>query len=229
MGERENPNFYARFLKLSLKTRGLMWATLECSWVQAIFRHETQCGLHGVAQTEGRKAWRGGRRGSQGAGCGTRRRARRRSRGARTRRERGAEREGESIPRRRGCLPADCGREFEGREGREEMPAHVTQLGTLTSRGGFEGRCPPTLHSLTLSRRGGFREEVESRKRLVKTGSHSVVFRGGSGNSSRKGASLWARGPRAGTSRQSRGRELRPPGDANSRFAGAQRLGKALT
>jgi hypothetical protein len=56
------------------------------------------------------------------------------------------------------------------------VPAHVAQLGTITPRGGFEGRCPSTFHSWVLLPRGKvFREEVQSRKRLVKTGSCSSL------------------------------------------------------
>jgi hypothetical protein len=73
MGEREYPNFYALLLKLSLKTRGLISATLGCTWVRAIFGCEAQCELHDVAQTEGRKVRRGlqdARRGTGRRTCG---------------------------------------------------------------------------------------------------------------------------------------------------------------
>jgi hypothetical protein len=134
-----------------------MSATLGCTWVQAIFRREAQCGLHGVAQTEGRKA----RRGSWDVGRGTGR-GKRGARGGRF--SRWKDRLPGCDAGRRGCLPKDWGRGVKGREGREEVPAHVPQA--------FCGRrYPPTFHGWALLPRRRF----ESRKRLVKTGSRGSL------------------------------------------------------
>jgi hypothetical protein len=82
--------------------------------------------------------------------------------------------EGELVPRRRGRLRVHRAQGMEGREGREKVPAHVSQLGMISTGGwlrkevsahvsqldtlppegeigkkgaGGEGRYPPTFHS----------------------------------------------------------------------------------
>jgi hypothetical protein len=109
---------------------------------------KVQCRLQGVAQIEGRKAQgsasiagRGGRvtRGLRDAGV---------ARGSR-------------FPDGGGAFRRSCD---EGREGREEVPAHLARLGTLTPWKGFERMCPPTLYGWAFSRQdGGLQEEVPAR------------------------------------------------------------------
>jgi hypothetical protein len=83
--------------------------------------------------------------------------ARRKPRDARRGVSRGQGSRGESIPptdeSSSGCV---WGREEEeGKEGGEELPAHVAQVGTLTSREGVERRGWSMLHRRALSRQDG--------------------------------------------------------------------------
>jgi hypothetical protein len=56
------------------------------------------------------------------------------------------------------------------------VPAHIARLGTLMPRRGYEGKCPPTLHSWVPSSHQGSQERrFESRKRLRKIGSCSFL------------------------------------------------------
>jgi hypothetical protein len=102
----------------------------------------------------------------------------------------------------------------EGREGREEVPAHVTQTGTVFSPGesGEVAKSPEETEENWL---------LQLLILLEGADSHSFASFGGSENSPRKGASLLARDPRAEASHESYLRELRPSGGACLRLGGA--------
>jgi hypothetical protein len=140
MGEREYSNLYALLLKLSLKTRGFMSATLGCTWIRAISRCEAQCGLQDAGRVAGRRMH--GAMLIAGCGGGARRRARRRSRDARrgVERKRGAERRGAGrsrFPRRKDRLPGcDAGRGTQNAaRGRVGSPSEGLPSGGLNMKG----------------------------------------------------------------------------------------------